>query len=102
MADSSYSDALPPLMRLEGDSIVCGACRRRWRAPSQMSDQNLLYLQDHARDHAPIRRPLPKGSTSSARLQNPADLPLKQCPSCGMWSNTRRCQRCLRDFQLRR
>lgn len=54
-------EQLPKLFRLEGDAIVCGSCRRKWRAPrdGQVSVANFQYLGEHAIGHVRLKRKPP-------------------------------------------
>jgi len=49
----SLEPNLPLLLRHEGDSIVCGACGRHWRFPTDDAtlENNRDYLLEHVLGH---------------------------------------------------
>jgi hypothetical protein len=97
---------LPDLIRLEGEALICGSCRRQWKAPQEMSDDNLGYLWDHVDGHKPIRRKQAGGATGwfserKTGWRTPIMDPV-QCQTCLTWFNTRRCLRCYPNYDLAR
>jgi len=54
-------DELPLLLRVEGESILCGSCRRQWRIPAdgRLSQDNFEYLCQHADTHFRAQRSRP-------------------------------------------
>jgi hypothetical protein len=66
MADLRVMNSItgfPNLVRVEGETIVCGGCQRRWRKPmdGKINADNLEYLKEHVLGHRPSVRQPPRG-----------------------------------------
>jgi hypothetical protein len=96
-----YEPRLPSLIRVEGQTLVCGSCRRRWNAPAELSADNRDYLWEHASHHESRKHHLPDHRQKLSRWSDPRLEPV-QCQTCFQWFNGRRCQKCFPDFRLRR
>lgn len=95
------TDRMPVLIRVEGNALVCGGCRRRWRVPPELSEDNLQYLWEHTTAHQTRRKHVPDHQQRMTKWSEPKIEPV-QCQTCFTWFSGRRCQRCFPDFRLHR
>ena len=67
---------LPRLFRVEGARLICGGCRRVWRAPldDRLNQLNFEYLCEHAFDHIYRNRLYKQGRANKRKAWLPTEV----------------------------